>query len=268
MRTLRNGQSGSDVEQWQHFLVGQGYDVGEVDGNFGAKTLEATQKFQQGQGLDADGVVGRGTLSRAISMGLGDIADEGTDEESSSRWPAVPNFAPMSAIERARVFGTFAYKSSPIPGDPEAITITDNWATNNIVMVEIPQLKGVPGAPASGKVPFHTRGARQLQELWAIWEEAGLLHLVLSWGGSWAPRFIRGSRTYLSNHSYGTAFDINMQWNALGTQPALVGQKGSVRKLVPLAQEHGLTWGGHWGAPWLPAGRADGMHFEVAFLTP
>jgi len=71
------------------------------------------------------------------------------------------------------------------------------------------------------------------------------------------PSFIRGWRTTLSNQSWGTAFDINAAWNGLGRRPPLVGEKGSVRELVQLANQHGFYWGGHFSK------RPDGMHFEV-----
>ena len=48
--------------------------------------------------------------------------------------------------------------------------------------------------------------------------------------------------------------------NCLGQtfeQPALLGEKGCVRELVPIAHDHGFYWGGHFT-------RQDGMHFEVA----
>ncbi len=83
---------------------------------------------------------------------------------------------------------------------------------------------------------------------------------MINWAGSYVPRFIRGSRTTLSNHAFGTAFDINTRENALGAIPALVGKHGSVRKLVPLANQHGFYWGGHFKS------RKDGMHFEIAEL--
>jgi hypothetical protein len=74
------------------------------------------------------------------------------------------------------------------------------------------------------------------------------------------PIFIRGNTTTLSNHAFGTAFDINADQNSLGARPALVGQRGSTRELVPLANKWGFYWGGHFGS------RPDGMHFEIAFL--
>jgi hypothetical protein len=55
-------------------------------------------------------------------------------------------------------------------------------------------------------------------------------------------------------------FDINATFNPLGAQPALVGQHGSVRELVSIANEHGFFWGGHFDK------RRDGMHFEVAVI--
>ncbi len=262
-RTLRVGSSGSDVEQWQLFLVGQGYNPGEADGSFGGKTKTATEEFQRDQGIDVDGAVGQGTLASAILAGFSveESLPESEDNPSSSSWPPKPDFGPLSLAEREALFGKFAFKATPTAENPEGLTITDNWPSKNISTVLIPQLQGVRGAPSSGKIQFHTKAVPQLVALWAAWEEAGLLPLVQSWAGSWAPRFIRGSRTYLSNHATGTAFDINAQWNALGTVPALVGQKGSVRSLVQLANEHGFFWGGHFGST-----RSDGMHFEVAFL--
>ncbi len=64
----------------------------------------------------------------------------------------------------------------------------------------------------------------------------------------------------LSNHAYGTAFDINAAQNGLGVEPAAIGKRGCVRELVPLANRHGFFWGGHFSK------RKDGMHFEVGKL--
>jgi hypothetical protein len=61
----------------------------------------------------------------------------------------------------------------------------------------------------------------------------------------------------LSNHAWGTAFDINVQWNGLGITPAFRNEAGSVRDLVEIAYQNGFYWGG-----WFKS-RQDGMHFEV-----
>ena len=97
--------------------------------------------------------------------------------------------------------------------------------------------------------------------MWKEWDKAGLLDRIESYGGSYIARFIRGSRKHLSNHSYGSAFDVNMRWNRLGRKGALVGQKGCVRELVEIAEKWGFYWGG-----WFS--REDSMHWEAYKIIP
>lgn len=263
MRTLYKGLTGDDVRAWEHFLVGiDPTSQLVVDGNFDDATKVATQAFQRKVGLGDDGVVGPKTLGRAMLLGFDPLVDDRTNQEDTAAWPPVPAEGPLSTAVRGNIFGNFAYRAAGNPANPEAIIITDNWASTNIMSVNVPQLKGVPGAPANCNVPFHKLAAKQLQDTFAAWEAAGLRDRVLGWAGSWAPRFIRGSRSVLSNHAWATAFDINVPWNMLGSQPALKGQKGSVRELVQIAYDHGFYWGG-----WFQ-GRPDGMHFEVRKILP
>ena len=67
--TLRRGASGEVVRQLQVALEGLGYDVGAVDGEFGAKTEAAVKKFQGDQEIDVDGIVGPITW-RALVSGM------------------------------------------------------------------------------------------------------------------------------------------------------------------------------------------------------
>lgn len=70
MRTLRLGSTGSDVAAWQKFLTAQKCKPGAADGIFGSGAEQATRLFQQSQDLDADGVVGPGTLQAATALGF------------------------------------------------------------------------------------------------------------------------------------------------------------------------------------------------------
>lgn len=261
MRVMQKGLKGPDVKKWQYFLIGQGFDPNGADGDFGDGTYTATVAFQKKHALDPDGKVGHNTMARAMQLGFKVLDDTVDMTMSSPNWPPKPDFSPLvGTAQRQALFGKFAYKQEPVPGNYENIRILDNWESENIVRMVIPQLKGKRGVSASGAIRFHRLAAEQMKALWAAWESAGLLDRVLSWGGSFVPRLVRGSATNLSNHAFGTAFDINVDLNPLGAQPPLVGRKGSVRELVPLANEHGFYWGGHY------ANRADGMHFEVAVL--
>jgi hypothetical protein len=199
----------------------------------------------------------------------GTIAQPAGDRGSPS-WPPPPqNLKPLyDTAARQQIFGKFDYTPDPQPGNAEHIRILGTWQQDNIVPVQIPQLvgRGIRGAPRSGTVFWHRLAIKQLLGLWAAWEQAGLLDRIVIYAGDFNPRFTRGS-TNLSNHAFGTAFDINCDFNTrlnwLGVQPALLGQYGCVRELVAVANAFGFYWGGHFGAP-----RLDGMHFEIAEVRP
>lgn len=235
---LKIGDKGPGVQRWQEFLVSAGL-LDDADGDFGAKTEAATKAFQSQAGLDADGVAGSDTFAAAKAAGM----------------PSGPKLRAMSVAEKQVVFGPLAYVPNPAVS-LDAIKITNNWA-RNLKNVHVPQLSGISGAPKNCIVAFHAKGADKLVELWARWEQAGLLSLVLTWDGAWAPRFVRGSQSTLSSHAFATAFDINARWNPLNKAPAPSGKTGSVIDLVPIAAELGFFWGGSWEK------RPDAMHFEL-----
>jgi len=257
IQTLKVGSKGPAVERWETFLRGRDLlNEREVDQVFNEATADATRKFQELHGLYVDGMAGKGTIGYAINQ----LGFEYKPVPAKEDWPPKPrNLSSVSSADRPGIFGVIKFAPAPSKGNPEGIKITNNWTSQHLDKVVVPQLKGVTGAPKSGQIFFHKKAVPQLLAMFQEWEDAGLIHLVLSWAGSWAPRFIRGSRTTLSNHSWATAFDINVPWNGLNRVPAQVGEQGSVRELVPIANKHGFAWGGHFK-------RRDGMHFEVAKL--
>jgi len=259
MRIIRKGYKGEDVEKWQHFLVGEGL-LRVADGDFGANTETATITFQKKYKLLPDGIVGNKTIGVAMQLGFDLVEDQETDE-TSANWPAPPAFKSLSQSMAEEVFGKFQFVPDPEPRNPERIKILDDWREKNIIKLYVPQLKGIKTygtSTSTGYIYFHKKAAQQMLDLWAAWEKDGLLKYVIQWSGTYSARLIRGSQTRLSNHAFGTAFDINVFWNGLGKLPALLGKEGSVRKLVPLANKYGFFWGGHFPR------RPDGMHFEVA----
>lgn len=77
------------------------------------------------------------------------------------------------------------------------------------------------------------------------------------WG--YCYREIRASSTSLSNHSSGTAIDLNSTKHPLGKIGTFPLTK--VPMIRALAKKYGLKWGGDY------QGRKDEMHFEIA-LSP
>jgi len=72
------------------------------------------------------------------------------------------------------------------------------------------------------------------------------------WG--YAYRDVRGVKGKLSNHSSGTAIDLNAIKHPLGKVGTFEALK--VPMLKALAKKYGLIWGGDWT-------RKDEMHFEI-----
>src|SRR5882724_4124443 len=250
MQLLKSGMKDAgdshDVERWQQFLLGQGFNPGIADGDFGDNTRDATIAFQK---------------AKAMDLGFPALEDPHPGGNTGTDFPARPAFDPLVSTEdRQRLFGKFEFRSAPERENPENIEIRGDWEDRNIVEVKLPQILGkFDGAPKRDTVRFHRLAAEQIEALWNAWTDAGHMTRVIEFNGAFVPRFIRGSRTTLSNHAFGTAFDINYEFNKLGHQPARVGQRGCVREMVALAHEHGFFWGGHFT-------RLDGMHFEVAKL--
>ena len=251
IRLLKLGTRGADVGRWQTFLRGLGYSI-RADGAFGPRTEKATQHFQRKRGLVGDGVVGQLTLGLALNEGMGGVV------ESELEVPQA-RLRPIGRRARARLFGAIEYRAAPTAKNPERIVVEKSWRQKNLARVEIGMVRTTPSGTRVSRreVQVHRLVKDSFIELWRRWDEAGLLERVVTWNGSYVPRFIRGSHKVLSNHSWGTAFDINGRWNRLGHTPAAAGREGSVLELVPIANELGWYWGGALGR------RPDGMHFEA-----
>ena len=73
------------------------------------------------------------------------------------------------------------------------------------------------------------------------------------WG--YAFRMVRGTTDKLSNHSSGTAIDLNATKHSLGKIGTFPAEK--VPMIRALAKKYGLKWGGDY------VNRKDEMHFEI-----
>lgn len=81
------------IKQKQHLLAYLGFYEGEIDGKWGPLSEEATGKFQQASGLDADGIFGPATEARIREViGSGEtLAPEGTPD-SGVFWSEIKHF--------------------------------------------------------------------------------------------------------------------------------------------------------------------------------
>ena len=92
--------------------------------------------------------------------------------------------------------------------------------------------------------------AAEFHELIEPIDEGGLD----DWG--YCFRMVRGTTDKLSNHSSGTAIDLNATRHALGKVGTFPAEK--VPMIRALAKKYGLIWGGDY------RNRKDEMHFEIS----
>lgn len=264
MPRLQMGDSGLLVERWNEFLKTCGVEHGNAV--FDQNSVAGTIAFQKGVNkkagqsvLTVDGVAGNMTLGRGISLSRADDFDARLAARLCGYpYPAMSaqTRPALSQAEMHTVFGKIEYERQPEPDNPERVVFKEGWEKENLTSVSIPQLKGIAGGGNYDSVRFHKTVERQLCGLWAAWEKAGLLPNVKSFEGTFSRRLKRGSDE-LSNHAWGTAFDINYSANRLYAFPSTPDELGCVYSLVPLANKYGFNWGGHY------LGRLDGMHFEA-----
>jgi peptidoglycan hydrolase-like protein with peptidoglycan-binding domain len=80
---LRNGSQGDEVKELQRALLRKGINPGPIDGVFGPKTEDAVKRFQERNGLDADGIAGPKTMAAFE-------AERGGIEKAAAEAPEAP----------------------------------------------------------------------------------------------------------------------------------------------------------------------------------
>lgn len=94
--TIRKGSSGTDVETWQNYLKGQGYNI-NVSGTFDDETDKYTREYQSSNKLTSDGIVGKNTWA---SMNTGNNANTNVASDTNSYIKPV-NGVDQAAMDKA-----------------------------------------------------------------------------------------------------------------------------------------------------------------------
>lgn len=251
----QKGETYADlVGDLQKFFLGRGQPI-LVDERFGQETKKIVSRYQASKVLTVDGTVGPQTWGCLLQDGFRPKSwekDSGGIEEERNN----PNFPPkpsgMGAPNGLSLFGQdFTFKPKPLATMPEYVEPSSAWVAKNIGTAYIPQLTSIKGSP---EVRFNVRLIGQLESMFSVWESLGLISLVKTWDGGFVTRYIRGRNDKLSNHSFGSALDLNAKWNPFRSEPALVREAGTVRPLIRSAFQLGFYWGGWYN---------DGMHLEA-----
>ena len=106
-RTLRKGYTGTDVTAVQQKLKALGFYSGSIDGVYGTGSIAAVKKFQQQNGLTADGLVGSRTYAALMSASSGSSSDSSSSGSSSGTSDSSSDSSGQTYAE-----GTLSYGST------------------------------------------------------------------------------------------------------------------------------------------------------------
>lgn len=249
LRVLTPGCHGQDVARLQQFLAGLELFEGETDGTYDAKyTAAAVRSYRATHKLPPADIADQPTIATMIREGLDVILDAQRESPGPPDW-----LTPRTKTrQKEDGWGRFTWAPAPVANQ---IEVERDWIEKNSAVVEAP-----PELPAFARSEHPIRVHRAiLEDFLGLLQDiatAGLGKDILSFDGAMQFRFMRGSRQRLSAHCWGIAFDINSAWNRLGCTPAYEDQKGTVRRIVPLANRRNFWWSGH------SRFRRDGAHFE------
>ena len=170
--------------------------------------------------------------------------------------------AGKKVVLRHSLLGNVSYHQ----GKGKVLEIDEDWIEDNIVSVDIPQLKSIATGTGAlvDKVSFHRCGIDQLRGALTEIQEKGLLNRILIWNRAFVTakddqtaRF----RETPTSHFLGLAFDMNLTYNPPIRTTAQEVNKGvgSVLEIVPIFEKYGFTWGGN-----RPGSRLrEPAHFEL-----
>ena len=153
--------------------------------------------------------------------------------------PNVAQIAIPTGGSVAAAIGSFSYTLNGRTVIPEASWVSENIRTETL--------------PVVGTVRCHKAMLSQLRMVMLEVQRQGLAKHIYDYGGCYVPRYIAGKST-LSNHSFGTAIDLNVQDNLRGV-PGKMN-----RQVVAIFKRFGFGWGGDW--KW-----TDPMHFELSKIV-
>ena len=235
----------NDVFVVQRLLNARGFGCGTPDGLCGSRTRDAILSFQRGFMQKPDGRVDPG----GKSIGRLNQVSKPSTTEGGSLTRLVPK--PERGTLNSGVTPVNNQLMTQIFGNPRADysadcqPVTNSTLKRNITTASVGPFKVTGMTPAVRSLGEIMPEIQRLQpEVYAALGTAGML----------CCRWVRGSTTSISNHSWGTAIDLKLNGilDARGNNQVQYG----LTLIAPIFNRFGWFWGAGFTTE-------DAMHFEA-----
>ncbi len=256
-----------DVERVQRLLTSAGFSPGAIDGRFGPRTAAAILSYQSQFLTRPDGRIDPGgrTWRRLSGHNIG--GTQSTPQRTPPTHPSAQS-APANALQN--ILRTVE-RPDPAGLNPGLTPVNNRYLIDNLGQprddygqdcrpVTNPRLRELIYDTPVSVGPFNVRGLRlavdSLREVMRdIQREQPEVYAALGSAGMLCARYVRGSTTSISNHSWGTAIDLTLggRLDNYGDGRVQVG----LLLIAPIFNRHGWYWGAAFR-------KEDAMHFEVS----
>jgi len=244
----------SDVEIIQRLLMRNGVNPGRIDGICGQNTIRAIIDFQSRFLSRPDGRVDpNGKTLRYLN--------EGSQQMPGQKNPVSPNPTQIMTarvpkpsrelINQGLVSVSNAFMIQMLGQPRESYSADCQPMTNSILRRHV-VTQSVGLFRATGLRPAVDSLVAAMAQ---IQREQPAIYAILGTAGMLCCRYVRGSQTAISNHSWGTAIDftLNGVLDRRGDDQVQIG----LTLIAPIMNQHGWYWG-------VAFRTEDAMHFEAS----
>lgn len=249
----------SDVEIVQRLLLRNGVSPGRIDGLCGPNTVRAIITFQSRFLSRPDGRVDpNGTTLRHLNNANQSTNSQGSQPATTpaSQLQTLTSLVPRPSRESINqgleaVSNAFMVRTL---GQPRESYSTDCQPMTNSVLRRSMVTQSVGPFRVTGLRPAVNSLSAALSQ---VQQEQPAIYAILGTAGMFCCRYVRGSQTAISNHSWGTAIDfkLNGVLDRRGDNRVQIG----LTLIASIMNQHGWYWGAAFRTE-------DAMHFEASRL--
>ena len=192
---LKVGSQGRIVSKLQGKLKALGYFPEDIDGVYGQQTLAAVSKFQQAEGLRANGIVGAATWRKLQARSQSATSNNLEEKQRRRKQQSIPPPKIAQVIEETPTFSPSGARENPPRAAGNSQSLHSQWAEANLVLPSPSQTQPILQQQAPPResvvIPAKPIHLSRWLSIWAIVYIGGMVKILGKKGGGNGSEFLR-----------------------------------------------------------------------------